>query len=104
VYVRVGPFLALPGDLGDDRALEDVGQDEAGMVMWIADAAGSVVDVAHRHFPIVQCQVRQILLEDRGTGGGRRLRLSEAAGRDEFGKQRERSNGISACNHHDPAL
>ena len=89
---RVGFFLALPGDLGDDGALEDVGQHEARVVVRRADTSGRVVDVADRHFPVVQRQVRQVVLENRrpwGRGCGRRLRVGETAGRDELSKHRE---------------
>ena len=89
---RVRLFLALPRDLGDDGALEDIGQHEARMVMHRADTSGRVVDVADRHFPVVHRHIRQVVLEDWRTRGGRRggrcglrLRLSETAGRDELG-------------------
>ena len=74
----------------------------------LANASRRVVDVADRHFPVIQRQIRQVMLENRRPRRRRRrglcLRLDETAGRDEFGKQRERGNGISTGDHHGPKL
>ena len=68
---RVRLFIALPRNLGDDGALEDVDQHKTGVVVCRADTSGRVVDVADRHFPVVQRHVRQIVFEDRRTRNGR---------------------------------
>ncbi len=108
---RVRLFITLPRNLGDDGALEDVDQHKARVVVWRADTSGRVVDVADRHFPVVHRDIRQVVFEDRRTRSGRwrgrrglRLGRSQLAGRDELGKQRERSNGVSAVDDHGPRL
>ena len=67
-------FLALPRDFRDDGAFEDVGQNEAGVVMCRAHASGRIVDVADRHLPVVQRQIRKVVCEDRRPGSCRRRR------------------------------
>jgi mannose-6-phosphate isomerase-like protein (cupin superfamily) len=98
-------FLTLSRDLCDDGAFQDIDQHETGVAMRGADAPRRVVDVADRHFPVIHGHIRQVVLEHWRSsrwcsGPGLRLRLGVTAGREQFGKQRERGNGIATSHHH----
>ncbi len=70
-----------------------------------ADASRRVVDVADRHFPVIQRHIRQVVLEHRRgsrrrSRPGLRLRLGVTTGGEQFGEQRERGNGFSTSHRH----
>src|SRR5262245_38585081 len=54
---------ALLGQLGPDGALDHVRQDEAGVLVRLADTSGRIRDVADGHFPALEVDGGQIVFE-----------------------------------------
>lgn len=56
--------LFLSGNLGDNRPFQHIGQDEAGMMMRLADSSRRVIHMTDRHLPIVHGEVWQVVFEE----------------------------------------
>ena len=88
----VGPFR-LTRNLGDDRTFQHVGQDEASVMMGLANPSGREWNFAHRHLPTIQRQVGKIVLKHGALANLASLTLRATRG---LGEQRKRDgHGIA---------
>src|SRR6516164_10578447 len=88
----------LTRDFGDHIALQHIGQDKTRMMVCLADTPRRIRNLADRHLPILQCDVRKVVLEY-GTAP-RRVGFVLSVGRG-LREQRENRGKSVATSRHD---